>query len=171
MFTNATTPTTIHTILGTWSPAETRPNHQNFDLEAQVVTGFYEIGPSTISGSSPAHPRAHGIDPLDAFFGASRGTQDSRYYDMHHVAVYQDDVPPPPYAGAGELPAYAAAAEPPTLAMYLFKFGFCKYPRVEIWILDINYCLLCSIPILLARGHLYTAMPSDTPRELGADEV
>ncbi|KIP09724.1 hypothetical protein PHLGIDRAFT_66937, partial [Phlebiopsis gigantea 11061_1 CR5-6] len=62
------------------------------------------------------------IDPLDALFGAC--TQDSRHDDKDPIVVYREDVPPPPYAEAGYLPAYIAIGEPPTLAMYLFKFGF-----------------------------------------------
>ncbi|KAI0689563.1 hypothetical protein BC835DRAFT_1368612 [Cytidiella melzeri] len=125
------------------------------DLEAQtptVVVGRYEPGPSTYIVLPPpavAHSLRtstsveQGTDPIDAFFGVSRsprGTQDSRHDDRHLVA-YQDDVPPPPYADATDLPSYTSVAEPPTLAMYLFKFGF-LFPL--FWLAGL-FVLLCPL--------------------------
>lgn len=139
---------TIQTVFGTWTPAVQRPANANIDLERQVVTGFYESGPSTLVVPSPARSLTHAqcADPIDDFFRvsrSSRGTQDSRHDDRRPVVVYQDDVPPPPYAEASDLPAYTAVAEPPTLAMYLFKFGFCKYVLAPCHLTRSNPLLQC----------------------------
>ncbi len=129
-------------VFGTWSAASTNDN--NVDLEAQVVVGRYESSPSTVPyvyGPPPARtysPRAQsaasqGTDPVDDFFGVtcstSRGTQDSRHDDRRVSIHLDEEIAPPPYAYSNDLPSYASVAEPPTLAMYLFKFGFCKSRR------------------------------------------
>ena len=112
-------------VFGNWrtsSPAER-------DIEAQVIVGSHEpFTPAQIPAPPPsvyAHQprsslsssqamREEGTDPIDDFFGVTHsGTHDSR-----HDAY----VNPPPYeAEPTEPPAYS---EYPTLAMYLFKFGF-----------------------------------------------
>ncbi|CCM04010.1 uncharacterized protein FIBRA_06167 [Fibroporia radiculosa] len=108
------------------------------DIEAQIVAGTYESFDSSFSTpiSAITHtPRTSllleqtaAIDPLDEFFGASRtsrslhGTQDSRH-DAFLLPVHHDDILPP-YSESSELPAYSRFEEHPTLAMYLFKFGF-----------------------------------------------
>lgn len=101
------------------------------DLEAQVdVAGNHEQY-TPIQIPAPASVYAHdsrttlpssqplfeeGTDPIDDFFGISHsrtGTRDSRH-DAYMT--------PPPYeAESSDPPAYS---EYPTLAMYLFKFGF-----------------------------------------------
>ncbi len=71
----------------------------------------------TVSGSR---------DPLDDFFGSTLRTHDSRHDERTQSLA---DVPPA-YAeeSAFPLPEYSLhAPEPVTLAMYLFKFGFCKF--------------------------------------------
>jgi hypothetical protein len=63
------------------------------------------------------------IDPMDDFFGytlSTTRTQDSRH-DENNTEVL------PPYVEESNLPEYTPYAEPVTLAMYLFKFGFCKF--------------------------------------------
>ena len=65
------------------------------------------------------------IDPMDDFFGytlSSTRTHDSRH-DEHNTDIL------PPYVEESALPEYTPYAEPVTLAMYLFKFGFCKFPK------------------------------------------
>lgn len=122
---------TIRTVFGTWAPA---PANRPVDLEAQVVVGRYEPGPSTLPAPVPAlahSPRTTpDSDAVDDFFGASnapRGNRDSRHDNRTPASsFFEDDVPPPPYVDSTELPSYTSVAEPPTLAMYLFKFGFCK---------------------------------------------
>jgi len=66
---------------------------------------------------------ARPIDPMDDFFGytlTSTRTHDSRH-DENNTEVL------PPYVEESNLPEYTPYAEPVTLAMYLFKFGFCKF--------------------------------------------
>jgi len=92
-------------------------------LEAQTSEGNSVALPSP----SPVHTRAtrsptETTDPIDDFFGhtlSSSPTHESR----HDRRI--SDAPPPPYGDAETLPVYALHAEPVTLAMYLFKFGFC----------------------------------------------
>lgn len=71
--------------------------------------------------------RAVSQPALDDFFGYSNPprTHDSRHDDRQSLV----DVPPPYAAEAAiPLPEYALhAPEPVTLAMYLFKFGFCAF--------------------------------------------
>jgi hypothetical protein len=65
-------------------------------------------------------------DPLEDFFdAASSRTRDSRHDNRRQSLA---DVPPPYAAEAAiTLPEYTLhAPEPVTLAMYLFKFGFCE---------------------------------------------
>lgn len=110
-------------VFGNWrtsSPAER-------DIEAQVIVGSHEpftsievpVPPSVHTHrphTSSQAVREEGTEPIDDFFGVLHsGTHDSR-----HDAY----VTPPPYeAEPMDPPAYS---EYPTLAMYLFKFGFCK---------------------------------------------
>ena len=106
----------------TWSTAV--PEH---DLEAQLPAP-----PAALTRS----PRTRGSDTtnaIDDFFGASssRGTQDSRHdapaLPVHHSTSDTESDAPPPYSCCAEPPAYTRHAEHPTLAMYLFKFGFREY--------------------------------------------
>jgi hypothetical protein len=73
--------------------------------------------------------RAVAAHPADDFFGyaASSRTRDSRHDDDSRQSL-AGDVPPPYAAEAAiPLPEYTVhAPEPVTLAMYLFKFGFCE---------------------------------------------
>ncbi|OCH88677.1 hypothetical protein OBBRIDRAFT_844760 [Obba rivulosa] len=129
--TTFTTPTSsFRSLLGSWrraAPLQT-------DVEAQTVSGVhasYDIelaAPPVALARTPRapSPTEEGTDPLDDFFGVTRGrasapragTRDSRH-DTVREPTHQD---PPPYAA--EPPAYTRKAEFPTLAMYLFKFGF-----------------------------------------------
>ncbi|KAI0707971.1 hypothetical protein C8Q76DRAFT_860148 [Earliella scabrosa] len=71
---------------------------------------------------------------IDAFFGASRpstsrrtlsltGTRDSRHDDAGRSTIADSEVPPS-YEDSLEPPSYTQVSDQPTLAMYLFKFGF-----------------------------------------------
>ena len=105
------------------------------DLEAQhpdtPITALTPVMTHTIRTSPDATMR----DPMDAYFGytfSSSRTHESRHDERRQS---MSDVPPP-YAeeSAIPLPEYTLhAPEPVTLAMYLFKFGFCA-------------CSLCSSP-------------------------
>ncbi|GJE86446.1 hypothetical protein PsYK624_025260 [Phanerochaete sordida] len=123
-----TATTTLPIVLGTWT---SRPTTPNIDLEAQVVVGTYERGPSFADPQAHAHQAAQPIQAADTddlysyFLGypdVSRGTQASLRDNRQHTSR-PDDVPPP-YSESVDLPTYTSVAEPPTLAMYLFKFGF-----------------------------------------------
>ncbi|OSD08191.1 hypothetical protein PYCCODRAFT_1344017, partial [Trametes coccinea BRFM310] len=78
-------------------------------------------------------------DPIDDFFGVSRpspssgrrtlsltGTRDSRHDDVRASTLADAEVEslPPPYEHSIAPPAYSSVSDQPTLAMYLFKFGF-----------------------------------------------
>lgn len=119
-----------NTITGTWAPT-TSASATDLELEAQVVVGTHEplalnTLPRYSSIASPSRAATQSPRTASPFFG----TQDSRH-DDRRASLYLES--PPPYAAsdadsaeAGGLPSYASVAEPPTLAMYLFKFGFCK---------------------------------------------
>ena len=132
----------IRTIFRTWGIATRSRAADNVDIEAQVATASYSVDviQLPIPSSSCLHqPRVQptpleeeGTDPIEDFFGIiplhespQTGTQDSRHDDFMTV-FYHDDVPPPPYTDASDLPSYDAVVDPPSLAMYLFKFGFCE---------------------------------------------
>ncbi|KAF7797650.1 hypothetical protein EIP86_008850 [Pleurotus ostreatoroseus] len=123
--------TVVNTVEGTWhaSPSSSSCNTSSqIDLEAQVTLGqresiFYMSSPAPVRTTAP---HAQGVsNPVDDFFGgvSSRGTHDSRH-DERRTSLYGDV--PPPYSprDAQGLPSYSSVAEPPTLAMYLFKAGF-----------------------------------------------
>ena len=121
----------MKTIIGSWHSV-TASTSQIIDLEAQTtVQGMHTPLPESISTPFPTHSLRHsitGTDPVDDFFGVtppSTNTRDSR----HDLRLSAGELPPPYPAlrrCSGELPAYdAAPVEPITLAMYLFKFGFC----------------------------------------------
>lgn len=132
-------PSTTRTIFGTWSNASSSTLH--VDLEAQIITGTRT--PLSLNHELPSPPavvvptrrsndslREGAYDPIDLFFGVnrSRGTRDSRHDELASPTYIEaDEVAPPPYADTSDLPSYMVVAEPPTLAMYLFKFGFCAY--------------------------------------------
>ncbi|KAI0777266.1 hypothetical protein BD413DRAFT_490360 [Trametes elegans] len=55
------------------------------------------------------------------------GTRDSRHDDVRVPTPIDDlesQIPPPPYECSLDPPAYSRVSDQPTLAMYLFKFGF-----------------------------------------------
>ncbi|EMD40084.1 hypothetical protein CERSUDRAFT_92580 [Gelatoporia subvermispora B] len=115
----------VRSLLGSWRRAPTET-----DLEAQTISGVHvpvELELAAPPAAQTPAPRAQspaeeeGTNPIDDFFGVTRraGTQDSRH-DAVREPLQQDA--PPPYVA--DPPAYTRKAEFPTLAMYLFKFGF-----------------------------------------------
>ena len=85
-------------------------------------------------------------DAIDDFFGASHrstthhardtslsGTRDSRHDDLRLSSPVDDasDLLPPPYEQSLLPPAYSQVSDQPTLAMYLFKFGFREWSCVS----------------------------------------
>ena len=108
-----------------------RPATPDRDLEAQLPQ------PTPALTRTPRAQRAsvdNGTDAIDAFFGASRpstsrrtlsltGTRDSRHDDAGRSTIADSEVPPS-YEDSLEPPSYTQVSDQPTLAMYLFKFGF-----------------------------------------------
>ncbi|PIL33509.1 hypothetical protein GSI_04132 [Ganoderma sinense ZZ0214-1] len=115
----------------------TTPAH-DVDLEAQLAQ------PTLALTHIPHTTRAsvdETTDAIDDFFGASRpssphrarntslsGTRDSRHDEVRLTSPVDDpsmsDALPPPYEHSISPPAYSQVSDQPTLAMYLFKFGF-----------------------------------------------
>ncbi|EJF57124.1 hypothetical protein DICSQDRAFT_17380, partial [Dichomitus squalens LYAD-421 SS1] len=52
------------------------------------------------------------------------GTRDSRHDEVRRSSSVDVEALPPSYEDSIELPAYTQVSDQPTLAMYLFKFGF-----------------------------------------------
>ena len=130
------------TVLGLFDRAATPER----DLEAQVSI---HTSNNTITSPSPARthaPRSRrssedAVDPIDTFFGVSHapsrrqsclsltlaGTRDSRHDEIRDSTAVEPEALPS-YEDSLAPPSYAAVSSQPTLAMYLFKFGFCEYP-------------------------------------------
>jgi len=143
---------TICTVVGQWQ----HDASTDIDLEAQTVTGTHApvalpiLPPPARSAAAPTHTPVHPphpeADPVDDFFGVTRprATHESRHDSVScpsvafsRLSAALDGDAPPPYVEGSELPTYnMAPREPPTLAMYLFKFGFCEYYS--------RYSRLCS---------------------------
>ncbi|KAG2358150.1 hypothetical protein BDR07DRAFT_1418475 [Suillus spraguei] len=126
----------LSTVFGNWRKASI--SSVDIDLEAQTVTGThasFTLPAPTQAAHSPATPthtpqqRDNTTDPIDDFFGVTRATRESRhdsYVAPNRISMTLDGEAPPPYTSTTEPPAYnSTSAEPVTLAMYLFKFGFC----------------------------------------------
>jgi len=125
-------------VLGNWREASIYS--VDTDLEAQAVTGAH--APFTLpaafqaahSAATPTHtPQQNDntTDPIDDFFGVTRYTRATResrhdsYVAPSPISVALDGEVPPPYMNVTEPPAYnSTPAEPVTLAMYLYRFGF-----------------------------------------------
>ncbi|KAI1791213.1 hypothetical protein LXA43DRAFT_1012874 [Ganoderma leucocontextum] len=109
----------------------------DIDVEAQLAQ------PTPALTHTPRATRAsveveETTDAIDDFFGASRpstrsrnaslsGTRDSRHDEVRLSSPVDDDASdalPPPYEHSISPPAYTQVSDQPTLAMYLFKFGF-----------------------------------------------
>lgn len=143
------------------SPSNTRTVTGSWDLIPAIT--IPEAGPSTIiAGSrvpvelptSPPQASTHSphqplqqceADPFDDFFGVSRSSpRPSRVGGTHES---RHDTTLPSYHYGEELPAYsrwdeeAGPKEPPTLAMYMFKYGFCKSPKFSA-VLHSSSCFL-----------------------------
>lgn len=129
----------ISSVVGKWCTTPIFP--VDIDLEGQTVTGAhasFTLPAATQTVHSAAAPTRtpeqndNTTDPMDDFFGITRtrATRESRhdsYVVPSRISMAWDVDAPPPYVDA-EPPAYTSSrAEPVTLAMYLFKFGFCEY--------------------------------------------
>lgn len=176
----------FRTVFGIWRKAP--PAERDLEAQTEVVGPreyYLDIDISTPPAARTHTPHAQpsystedeeGTDPVDDFFGVVRsshpsrsctGTQDSRH-DAARIIVQNDDVPPP-YTYASDPPAYSRVAEHPTLAMYLFRFGFCKSawsrcPRKPLLI----KLLPSSIPTFLDRWLADPDFSTSCTRGLGA---
>ncbi|KAG1729514.1 uncharacterized protein EDB91DRAFT_1159424 [Suillus paluster] len=107
-------------VFGTWRKASAHKplpgTRASFALPAATQAAHFAAAPTRTPEQND-----NTTDPMDDFFGVTRtrATHESRHDS------YAPREAPPPYADATELPAYSSTpAEPVTLAMYLFKFGF-----------------------------------------------
>jgi hypothetical protein len=81
-----------------------------------------------ITHTTRSAPETHIMNPMDESFGYTFST--SRSHESRHDRRQSIVDIPPPYSeeSAIPLPEYTLhAPEPVTLAMYLFKFGFCMF--------------------------------------------
>ncbi|KAI8986739.1 hypothetical protein BD414DRAFT_440183 [Trametes punicea] len=109
-----------------------RSSTPEVDIEAQIPQ---PTPARTHSSRASASADETTTDPIDDFFGVSRpsnsrrtpsltGTRDSRHDDARAPTPTDVESLPPPYEYSVDPPAYSRVSEQPTLAMYLFKFGF-----------------------------------------------
>ena len=127
-----TSPRTARTVTGSWDliPTTATPEAGSSTIISGTrVPVELPTPPPQASTHAPHQTLQQGeVDPFDNFFGVSStrssrvgGTRESRH-----------DATPPPYHHGEQLPAYstwdeeAGPKEPPTLAMYMFKYGFRK---------------------------------------------
>lgn len=159
----------FRTVFGTWSSNSTS---ERVDLEAQTISGTRLPLTPTIAPLAPAAPRTSrdsmGTDPIDDFFGVSRthGTSDSRHDTPALPSMIEQDIeaiPPPPYADGGDLPSYSAVAEPPTLAMYLFKFGFCTFVSFYFAFDHVLTVIASVFPLFWIAGIIILISPLSAP--------
>ncbi|KAI0755257.1 hypothetical protein C8Q80DRAFT_1117698 [Daedaleopsis nitida] len=117
-----------------------RPATPERDLEAQFAGPL--TPPTPVLIHAPRAQRtsvdADATDAVDAFFGVSRpppsrrtpslslaGTRDSRHDEQRQSTIAESESEvPPSYEDSLQPPAYTQVSDQPTLAMYLFKFGF-----------------------------------------------
>ena len=124
----------------------------NIDIEAQLAqpTHAFTHTPRTTRPSVVSS-----TDAIDDFFGASRpssahsarnsvpnGTRDSRHDEMRLSSLVEDapESLPPPYEHSTSPPAYSQVSDQHTLAMYLFKFGFCESPSPCVYAYVLYRC-------------------------------
>lgn len=130
---------TIRSILA--SSFSSFSTHQpEVDLEAQTIAPRPLNTPPSLPLLPPqVHATTIRVQPeveagtanaVDDFFEVSHPRRNGSRHDSNITAArcsaegVFEEVAPPPYADASDLPSYTAVVEPPTLAMYLFKFGF-----------------------------------------------
>ena len=127
----ASSSTSRPTIFGLFD----RPTTPERDLEAQ--TPIAAPSPARTNASRTRRSSEDPVDPVATFFGVSHtrsrtslslaGTRDSRHDESRQATLVEPEALPPSYEDSLEPPAYTQVSGQPTLAMYLFKFGFCEY--------------------------------------------
>ena len=168
----STSATTRPTFFGLFD----RPVTPERDIEAQLPQPTAARAHSARSASVVEEP----VDPVDVFFGVSRssprssitliGTRDSRHDEVRRSTTVDVEALPPSYEDSVEPPAYTQVSDQPTLAMYLFKFGFCEYLLTLSG--SSNHTLTMfvhSVPPLLGCRCFHPALTSSRTRGLGVD--
>ncbi|KAF9787870.1 hypothetical protein BJ322DRAFT_587480 [Thelephora terrestris] len=140
------------TVAGSWDliPSTAIPEAGSSTIiSGTLVPVELPITPPQVSTHAPHQSlQLVEVDPFDNFFGISHSSPSSR---IGGTRESRHDITLPPYHGE-ELPAYsrwdeeAGAKEPPTLAMYMFKYGF-LFPI--FWILG---SLVLCIPLRAPAG-------------------
>jgi hypothetical protein len=98
------------------------PNFVQVDLESQYVLSYLPR-PNPVHHPIHALPRETSKDSLDDFFvHSAKSGLDQRVSQLDAPPAYSNE----------ELPPYSKREEPPTLARYLFIYGFFFFP---LWIL------------------------------------
>ncbi|RPD65680.1 hypothetical protein L226DRAFT_501321 [Lentinus tigrinus ALCF2SS1-7] len=131
----ASTSTSRPTFFGLFDRSATPV--QETDIEAQLASPLAPPSPARIHTLRAVRASIEETtDAVDDFFGAPRratstttmtGTRESRHDEIRlstHTDGSASETLPPPYECSIEPPAYSRVADQPTLAMYLFKFGF-----------------------------------------------
>ena len=159
------------------------PSHE-IDVEAQLA----QPAPAFTHASRATRVSVdETTDAIDDFFGASRpsnvthtceisltGTRDSRHDEMYLSSPVDDasDMLPPPYEQSVLPPAYTQVSDQPTLAMYLFKFGFREYsPFILAHAMLILTASRRSVPPLLGSRCLHPPLAPLRARGLGDIEA
>lgn len=138
-----------------------------------IVHGSY-IAVDLPSVPHAASPRSLRVsedtyDAIDAFFGVTRAT---RTVCVSGIRDSCHDSTPPPYPHHNELPEYssrdaeAGFKEPATLAMYLFKYGFCESRSCLLSHLPFIHDF--SVPAILVYWELYPLYTTTRTRRPGA---
>ena len=88
--------------------------------------------PRTSSLPAPATAVTHDahaaleMNPMDSFFGYAINGAAPTHTSRHDRRLSADVEAPPAYEEDPSPPEYTKKYEPTTLAMFLFKFGFCE---------------------------------------------
>jgi hypothetical protein len=104
-----------------------------------------EAPPQSLTHTTWSAPETRLIDPIDASFGYTLSLSSSRTHESRHDGSRRQSLSgdvPPPYdeEAAIPLPGYTLhAPEPLTLAMYLFKFGFCASSPLPLTHATVTY--------------------------------
>ncbi|KAF9652662.1 hypothetical protein BDM02DRAFT_3108734 [Thelephora ganbajun] len=147
-----TSPRTTRTVTGSWDliPTTATPEAGSSTIISGTrVSVEFPTQPPRVSTHAPHQSLQQSeADPFDNFFGVSHSSPRSSRIGGTHESRH--DATLPPYHHGEDLPAYstwdeeAGPKEPPTLAMYMFKYGF-LFPI--FWILgSIILCIPLRAP-------------------------
>lgn len=133
-----TSPHTTRTVTGSWDliPTTATPEAGSSTIISGTrVSVELPTPPPQASTHAPHQSLQQGeVDPFDNFFGVLHSSPRSSRIGGTHESRHDGTLPS--YHHGEELPAYsrwdeeAGPKEPPTLAMYMFKYGFCKSHRI-----------------------------------------